>query len=105
MYSMENIRKKKSASNGRKKTIEAPVTVEEIAAYEEMFLCDDRCASRKSLHINAQYHRRILSLVCATGRSGVTVAGFVNRILELHFAEKGKVFDAVRDKHYQSLKS
>ena len=39
---MENIRKKKSASNGRKKTIEAPVTVEEIAAYEEMFLCDDR---------------------------------------------------------------
>ena len=67
---MENIRKKKSASNGRKKTIEAPVTVEEIAAYEEMFLCDDRCASRKSLHINAQYRRRILSLVCATGRSG-----------------------------------
>ena len=44
-------------------------------------------------------------LVCATGRNGVTVAGFVNRLLELHFAEKGKVFDAVRDKYYQSLKS
>uniref|UniRef100_UPI00359CA9BD DUF3408 domain-containing protein n=1 Tax=Bacteroides ovatus TaxID=28116 RepID=UPI00359CA9BD len=102
---MENIRKKKNASNGRKKTTKSPVTEEEIAAYEEMFLSDDRCVSRKSLHINAQYHRRILSLVCATGRSGVTVAGFVNRLLELHFAEKGKVFDAVRDKHYRSLKS
>ena len=102
---MENIRKKKNASNGRKKTTEAPVTGEEIAAYEEMFLCDDRCASRKSLHINAQSHRRILSLVCAIGRNGVTVAGFVNRLLELHFAEKDKLFDAVRDKYYQSLKS
>ena len=102
---MENIRKKKNASNCVKKTTEALVTEEEIAAYEEMFLCDDRCTSSKTLHINAQYHRRILSLVCATGRSGVTVAGFVNRLLELHFAEKGKVFDAVRDKHYQSLKS
>lgn len=32
MYSMENIRKKKNASNGRKKTTGAPVTGEEIAA-------------------------------------------------------------------------
>lgn len=102
---MEDTRKSEHISRNMEKETGNHISEEEIAAYEERFLCDDRCASSKTLHINAQYHRRILSLVCATGRSGVTVAGFVNRLLELHFAENGEVFDAIRDKHYQSLKS
>lgn len=102
---MENIRKNKKTSNDRKRRTGHPVTEEEITAYEEKFLCDSRCATSKTLHVNAEYHHRILSLVCATGRSEVTVAGFVNRVLESHFAENGEVFDAARDKQYRSLKS
>ena len=56
---------------------EAPVfTTGEIDAYRASFLNTVRTKSRKSLHIDADLHRRISSLVWAVGRGEVTVAGF-----------------------------
>ena len=47
---------------------EAPVfTVKEINAYRASFLNTVRTKSRKSLHIDADLHRRISSLVWAVG--------------------------------------
>ena len=85
---------------------EAPVfTVEEINAYRASFLNTVRTKSRKSLHIDADLHRRISSLVWAVGRGEVTVAGFVNQVLAHHFEENGGLINAVLEKYYQSLKS
>ena len=59
---------------------EAPVfTTGEIDAYRASFLNTVRTKSRKSLHIDADLHRRISSLVWAVGRGEVTVAGFVRQ--------------------------
>ena len=85
---------------------ETPVfTVEEINAYRTSFLNTVRTKSRKSLHIDADLHRRISSLVWAVGRGEVTVAGFVNQVLAHHFEENGGLINAVLEKYYQSLKS
>ena len=82
---------------------EAPVfTTGEIDAYRASFLNTVRTKSRKSLHIDADLHRRISSLV---GRGEVTVAGFVNQVLAHHFEENGGLINAVLEKYYQSLKS
>ncbi|MCS2965368.1 DUF3408 domain-containing protein [Bacteroides ovatus] len=69
------------------------------------FLNTVRTKSRKSLHIDADLHRRISSLVWAVGRGEVTVAGFVNQVLAHHFEENGGLINAVLEKYYQSLKS
>ena len=85
---------------------EAPVfTVKEINAYRASFLNTVRTKSRKSLHIDADLHRRISSLVWAVGRGEATVAGFVNQVLAHHFEENGGLINAVLEKYYQSLKS
>ena len=85
---------------------EAPVfTTGEIDAYRASFLNTVRTKSRKSLHIDADLHRRISSLVWAVGRGEVTVAGFVNQVLAHHFEENGGLINAVLEKYYQSLKS
>lgn len=85
---------------------ETPVfTVEEINAYRTSFLNTVRTKSRKSLHIDADLHRRISSLVWAVGRDEATVAGFVNQVLAHHFEENGELINAVLEKYYQSLKS
>ena len=80
-------------------------TIEEINAYKASFLNTVRTKSRKSLHIDADLHRRISSLVWAVGRGEVTVAGFVNQVLAHHFEENGELINAVLEKYYQSLKS
>ena len=83
-------------------------TAEEIAGSSEapVFTTGEiRTKSRKSLHIEADLHRRISSLVWAVGRCEVTVAGFVNQVLAHHFEENGGLINAVLDKYYQSLKS
>ena len=81
---------------------EAPVfTTGEIDAYRASFLNTVRTKSRKSLHIDADLHRRISSLVWAEA----TVAGFVNQVLAHHFEENGGLINAVLEKYYQSLKS
>ena len=77
----------------------------EIDAYRASFLNTVRTKSRKSLHIDADLHRRISSLVWAVGRGEVTVAGFVNQVLAHHFEENGGLINAVLEKYYQSLKS
>ena len=79
-------------------------TAEEIAG-RASFLNTVRTKSRKSLHIDADLHRRISSLVWAVGRGEVTVAGFVNQVLAHHFEENGGLINAVLEKYYQSLKS
>lgn len=85
---------------------EAPVfTTGEIDAYRASFLNTVRTKSRKSLHIDADLHRRISSLVWAVGRGEATVAGFVNQVLAHHFEENGELINAVLEKYYQSLKS
>lgn len=85
---------------------EAPAfSTEEINAYRASFLNTVRTKSRKSLHIDANLHRRISSLVWAVGRGEVTVAGFVNQVLAHHFEENGGLINAVLEKYYQSLKS
>ncbi|MCS2765100.1 DUF3408 domain-containing protein [Bacteroides thetaiotaomicron] len=80
-------------------------TTGEIDAYRASFLNTVRTKSRKSLHIDADLHRRISSLVWAVGRGEVTVAGFVNQVLAHHFEENGGLINAVLEKYYQSLKS
>ena len=65
----------------------------------------EEIAGSKSLHIDADLHRRISSLVWAVGRGEVTVAGFVNQVLAHHFEENGGLINAVLEKYYQSLKS
>lgn len=85
---------------------EAPAfSTEEINAYRASFLNTVRTKSRKSLHIDADLHRRISSLVWAVGRGEVTVAGFVNQVLAHHFEENSGLINAVLEKYYQSLKS
>ena len=80
-------------------------STEEINAYRASFLNTVRTKSRKSLHIDADLHRRISSLVWAVGRGEVTVASFVNQVLVHHFEENGGLINAVLEKYYQSLKS
>lgn len=72
--------------------------------YETMFLHPGHIASRKSLHIDADIHRRISALVGAAARNDLTVSGFVNGILTRHFEEYGELIAQFLDKYYQSLK-
>lgn len=72
--------------------------------YEAVFLHPGHITSRKSLHIDADIHRRISALVGAAARNDLTVSGFVNGILTRHFEEHGKSITQFLDKFYQSLK-
>lgn len=51
--------------------------------------------ARKSLHIDAELHRRLSSLVWATGRSDVTMEGLLNYILTQHLKEYKDVLDVI----------
>ena len=51
--------------------------------------------ARKSLHIDAELHRRLSSLVWATGRSDVTMEGLLNYILTQHLKEYKDILDVI----------
>lgn len=64
---------------------------------ETKFLHGIRGEKRKSLHIDADLHHQLSSLIWAIGCSDITMEGLVNRLLTQHFEEYKDVLNAMTE--------
>lgn len=64
---------------------------------ETKFLHGIRSEKRKSLHIDADLHHQLSSLIWAIGCSDITMEGLVNRLLTQHFEEYKDVLNAMTE--------
>lgn len=65
--------------------------------HETTFLHGIRSEKRKSLHIDADLHHQLCSLIWAIGCGEITMEGLVNRLLTQHFEEYKDVLNAMTE--------
>lgn len=65
--------------------------------HETRFLHGIRSEKRKSLHIDADLHHQLSSLIWAIGCGDITMEGLVNRLLTQHFEEYKDVLNAMTE--------
>lgn len=68
-----------------------------IPDHETTFLHGIRSEKRKSLHIDADLHHQLSSLIWAIGCGDITMEGLVNRLLTQHFEEYKDVLNAMTE--------
>uniref|UniRef100_UPI00359C5BE9 DUF3408 domain-containing protein n=1 Tax=Bacteroides ovatus TaxID=28116 RepID=UPI00359C5BE9 len=65
--------------------------------HETKFLHGIRSEKRKSLHIDADLHHQLSSLIWAIGCGDITMEGLVNRLLTQHFEEYKDVLNVMTE--------
>ncbi len=89
--------KKDTASIASEQPIRQKEQSGRMPDHETTFLHGIRSEKRKSLHIDADLHHQLCSLIWAIGCGEITMEGLVNRLLTQHFEEYKDVLNAMTE--------